>query len=106
MQQRVHSSDSWTCNHDGQVRRVVVRSPRDNGPVLIGGKTIYPSCGIMGSSGILNKHGSTGYVEIGDTHKFDTSIDGDLAEYGCYATIFSKLIGQELFHGSSTDIYL
>ena len=60
----------------------------------------------MGSSGILNKHGSTGYVEIGDTHKFDTSIDGDLAEYGCYATIFSKLIGQELFHGSSTDIYL
>ena len=44
-------------------------------------------------------------MEIGDTQKFDTSIDGYLAEGGDLATIFSKIIGQELSHGSSADIY-
>ena len=84
---------------------VVVRSPRDNGPVMIGATTVYPDCGIMGSLDILDKHGYTGSVEIRDTQKFDTLIDGELAEDGDSNTIFSKLIGQELSHGSRADIY-
>ena len=42
-----------------------VNSPRENGPVLIGGTTVSPTCGIMGSQDIFNKHGSTGSAEIG-----------------------------------------
>ena len=52
------------------------------------------------------KNGSTGSVEIGDTQKFDTSIDGNLAENGDSAPIFSKVIRRELSHNSSADIYL
>ena len=76
------------CNRD-----VVISSPQDNGTVMIVGTTIPPACGIMGSLDIINKHGSTGSVEIGDTQKFDTSVDGNLAEGGDSMTIFSKLIG-------------
>ena len=73
---------------------------------MIGDTTVYPACGIMGSLEILNKHGSTGSVEIGDTQKFDTSIDEHLAKDGDPTSIFSKVIGQELSHGSSSNIYL
>ena len=59
----------------------------------------------MESQEILNKYGSTCYAEIGDTQKFDTSIDWNLAKNGDSAPIFIKVIGQELSHGSSADIY-
>ena len=72
---------------------VSVRSLRMNSPVMIGGTTVYPACGIMGSLEILNIHGSTGSLEIGDTQKFDTSVDEIFAEDGYYITIFSKVIG-------------
>ena len=77
-----------------------------NSSVMIGDTTVYPACGIMGSLEILNKHGSTGSVEIGDTQKFDTSIDENLDKDGDPTSIFSKVIGQELSHGSSSNIYL
>ena len=72
---------------------VSVRSPWMNSPVLIGGTTMSPACGIIGSLEILNIHGSTGSLEIGDTQKFDTSVDGNFSEDGYYITIFSKVIG-------------
>ena len=65
-----------------------------------------PAYGIMGSSEILDKHGSTGSVKIGNTQKFGTSIDGNLAKDGDSTTIFSKLISQEPSYSSSADIYL
>ena len=75
-------------------RDVVVRPLWDNGPVLIGGNTVYLAFGIMGSQENLSKHMPTGSVEIGDTPKLDTSIDANLAEGGNYTTIFSKVISQ------------
>ena len=81
-------------------------SLRDNRTVLIGDITVSQASGIMGSSEILNKHGSTGSVKIWDTQNLDISIDGNLYEDDKYTTTFSKIIGQELSHGSSTNIYL
>ena len=112
MQQRTYSTDSWACNQDRQVRHhiagqtIVVRSPRENWPVLIGGTTVSSTCGIMGSQEIISKHGSTGSVETGDTQNFDTYIDESLDKNGNSTPIFSKAIGRELFHNSSSDIYL
>ena len=44
-------------------------------------------------------------MEIGDTQKFDTSVDGNLAEDGDSKKIFSMVIGRELSHSSSANIY-
>ena len=41
----------------------------------------------MESQEILNKYGSTCYAEIGDTQKFDTSIDRNLADNEDYMPI-------------------
>ena len=73
---------------------------------MIGGTTVSPTSGIMGSQDIVSIHGSTGSTEVRDTHKFDASVDGNLAENGDYTPIFRKLIGRELSHNSSSDIYL
>ena len=97
------TSRDGTTPRDGDV---MASPPRDNGPVLIGGTTVYPECGTMGGLEILNKHGSTSYVEIRDTQKLDTSIDGNLAEDGDYTTIIRNVIGRELSNDSTTDIYL
>ena len=70
-----------------------VRYPRENGPVLIVGTTASPTCGIMGTQETFNKQGSTGSAETGDTEKFDTSIDENLADNGDSTPIFSNLIG-------------
>ena len=83
-----------------------VSSPQENWQVLIGGTTVSPKCDIMGSQGILNKHGSNGSAEIGDTQNFDISIDGNLAENGDSTPISSNIIRQELYRGSSAYIYL
>ena len=44
-------------------------------------------------------------MEIRDTQKLDTSIDGNLAKDGDSTIIFSRVIGREPSHGSSTGIY-
>ena len=64
------------------------------GTVLIGGTTAYPTK--MGIQEIVNPHGYTGSMEIRDIQILDTSIDGNLAENGDYAPIFSQLIGQDM----------
>ena len=112
---RISAHILWTTGHvirtvrDGTTARdgnIAARSPQENGPVLIGGTTIFPTCGIMGSQEILSKHGSTGSVEIGDTQKLDTSVDGNLAKNGDSTPTFSKVIGIKISHDSSTNIYL
>ena len=44
-------------------------------------------------------------MEVGDTQIFDNSIDRNLVENGDSTPIFSKVIGRELSHDSSSDIY-
>ena len=45
-------------------------------------------------------------MEVGNTQIFNTSINGNLAKNGDSTPIFSKVIGRELSHDSSSDIYL
>ena len=45
-------------------------------------------------------------MEIGDNQKFNTSIDRNLDDNGYSMPIFSRVIGRELSHDSSTNIYL
>ena len=42
----------------------------------------------------------------GDTQKLDTSVDNNLPDDRDSASIFSRKIGHELYHGSSADLYL
>ena len=86
------------------VGNVAVRPSWENGSVLIGGNTVSPTWGIMGSQDILSKHGSTGSVEIRDIQKFNTSIDKNLDKNGDSTPILSKVIGRELSHDSSDNI--
>ena len=55
---------------------------------------------------VFNKLQYTVSEEIGDTQKCVISIDIKLADDGDSTYIFSKLIGCELSHSSSTDLYL
>ena len=71
----------------------VIRPPQGNSPILIGGTPVSPTCGIMASQEIFNKHGSTGSAEIRDTQTFDISIDGNLAENGYFTPNFIKVTG-------------
>ena len=59
----------------------------------------------MGSQKIVNPHGYTGSVEVGDTQIFDTSVDENLAENGDSTPTSSKVIGQEISHNPNADIY-
>ena len=83
-----------------------VRSPRDNSPVLIGGIGVSPASGHSGILQVFNKPQSTVSDKIRDTQKFDTSIDRKLSDDQDSASIFSKVIGCELSHGSRADLYL
>ena len=60
----------------------------------------------MGSQEIFSKHGPTGYVEIVDTKKFETSIDKNLYENGDSMPNFSRVIRRERSQNPSSDIYL
>ena len=94
MQQCARYLESWAFKQDGQgqhqARDGNVSGP-GKGPLLIGGTTISPTCGIMGIQEIVSIYGFTGSVEIRDTQKFDTSVDGNLANNGDSTPIFSKL---------------
>ena len=83
-----------------------VRSPQANSPFLIGVIGVSPTIGHSGILQVLNKRQSTVSDEIEDTQKLDTSIDIKLTNDGDSASIFIKVIGRELYHGSSADLYL
>ena len=85
---------------------IAVRYPRMNSPVLIGCIIVFPKSLIMWSQDIVSIHGSTSSAEVGDTQKFNTSIDGNSDENRDYTTIFKKVIGRELSCDSRSDIYL
>ena len=85
---------------------ISVRSPWTNSPVLIGGNGVPSTRGHSGSLQKFNKRKSTVSEKIRDTQTFDASIDGKLANDGDYTSIFSKVIGRELSHSYSTDLYL
>ena len=72
---------------------VDVRSPRDNGPVLVGGIGVPLTMGHSGSLGITNKRQSTYSSVSRNTQKFDASVDGNLADDGDSMSIFRKLLG-------------
>ena len=82
-----------------------IRSPRLNSPVLIGGGTIV-SLTRTGSQDIGIPKGPTGSVEVRNAQIFNTSINGNSADNGDPASNFSKIIGRELSHDSSSNIYL
>ena len=83
-----------------------VRSPQANSPFLIGVIGVSPTIGHSGILQVLNKRQSTVSDEIEDTQKLDTSVDIKLTNDGDSASIFIKVIGRELYHGSSADLYL
>ena len=83
-----------------------VRSPRANYQVLIGFIDVSPASGHSGILWVFNKQQSTVSDEIKDTQKLDTSVDRNLAYDGDYASILRKVIGREISHSSSSDLYL
>ena len=95
-------TSAWTLWNPRRVRRkgrdgntpgncdVSVRSPRQNSPVLIGGTSMFQARGLRRSLEMLNKQGYTDSEEIGDTQKFDTSVDGKLAEDGILRPFSSR----------------
>ena len=111
-------SGAWVNQNPRHVRRtgrdgntpgdtgMSVRSKQSPPPVMIGSHTIYPSCGISGSLQVGKKRQSTSPDEVGNAQKWDTIIDKKLRNDRYYAPFFSKVIGHELYHGSSNDLYL
>ena len=83
-----------------------VRYPWSNSSVMIGGIGVSPTSGHSGSLQVFNKQQSTVSDKIRDTQKLDTSVNRKLPNYGGSASIFSKVIGCELSHGSSADLHL
>ena len=105
----------WTPKHVIHTGRVsttpgntphAVRSPQTNSPVLIGGIGVYPASGLSGSLQVFNKRQSAISDKIWDTQKLDTSVDIKFPNDWYSTSIFRKLIGREISHGSSADIYL
>ena len=85
---------------------ISVRYIQGNYPVLIGCIGVPPIRGHSGSLDVLNKWKSTPPIVSRNNQKFDASVDVNLANDGDYMSIFSKVIGSELSHSPSTDIYL
>ena len=84
--------------------KISVSYLRLNSPVLIGGTNISPTR--TGRWDIVIPHRSTGFMEVGNTQIFNTSINENLTKDGDSTPIFSKVIVQELSNDSSADIYL
>ena len=89
-----------TLGHCG----IAVSPPQLNSPIVVGGTTVSPTR--MGIQEFVSPHGPTGSVEFRNTQIFDTSINENLDENGDSTPIFNKVIGRELSHNSSSDIYL
>ena len=84
---------------------VAERSPRENGPVLIGGIVTPETIGYNGSLDVLNKQQSTPPSISSNTQYFDSSVDGNFAKDGEYTFIFRKVLSRELSNSLSADIY-
>ena len=105
----------WTLRHVSRTVRdsttpgdcnIDVRFPRANYPDLIGVIGILPPRGNIGSLKVFNEQKSTVSDETRDTQNFDNYVDTNLANIGDSTSIFSKLIGCELSHSSSANLYL
>ena len=64
-----------------------------------------PASRQIGCLQVFNKRQSTVSDKIGDTQKFGTSADRNLADDGDSTFIFSKVIGSEMYHSSIADLY-
>ena len=84
---------------------IYVRFPWNKFPVLTGGIGVLPTRGHIGSLDVLNKRQSTSPSASRNNQKFDASVDRNLANDGYSKSIFSKLIGRELFHSPRFYIY-
>ena len=84
---------------------MAIKSPQANYPLMIGGIGVSLTREHSGSLVVLNKRQSTVSEKIGNTQKFDISVDGKLANDEDSTSIFSKVIGREISHSSSTDLY-
>ena len=105
----------WTLGHIIRMGRdgttpgncnVSVGPPQVNYPVLIGGTTMYPACGLRGSLVVINKQKSTYQSVSRNIQKFDASVDGILANDRGSTSIFSKVLGREFSNSLYADIYL
>ena len=73
---------------------------------MIGCIGVPPNRGCSGSLQVFNKLQSTVSDEIRDIQKLDISVDRKLANDGDYTSISSKVIGCELSHSSSGNLYM
>ena len=83
-----------------------VRSPWDNGPVLIGCIVTPLTMRHSGSLEILNKRQSISSNVSRNNQHVDASSDGNLANEEDSTSIFRKVLGRELSDSLSADIYL
>ena len=86
-------------------RDVIVRSPQDNGPVLIGGIFVLPTMGNSGSQDIPKIRKSISTSVSRNAQKFDTSVDRNLADDGDSMAIFRKVLGHKISDSLSANIY-
>ena len=89
--------DVSKTSRDGNTARdgdVVVRSPWDNGPILIGGIVAPPTIRNSGSQDIIKKWKSASPIVGRNPQKFDASIDQNSTDDGDSAAIFRKLLGR------------
>ena len=100
--------DVSKTSRDGNTARdgdVVVRSPWDNRPILIGGIVAPPTIRNSGSQDIIKKRQSISPSVGGNSQNFDACVDGNLTDDGDSAAIFSKVLGRELSNRLITYIY-
>ena len=75
-------------------------------PVMIGSPTISPACGINWILQVGKKRQSTSPKKVRNAQKLDTVADLNLTNDSNSYSVFSKVIGCKLSHGSSNDLYL
>ena len=80
---------------------ISVRSLWDKSPVIISGITVSLTSGRIGILQVFNKLQRTSPDKIRDTQKLDTSVDIIFPIDWNSPSIFSKVMGRELFHSSS-----
>ena len=93
---------SGTTPRNGEI---LLRSLRDNGPVLIEGIVVPPTMGNSGGQEIFNKRRSTSSSITRNAQTFDASVDINLADDRYSMEIFSKVLGSKLSNSLSADIY-
>ena len=109
---------TWVNWTQGQVIQIVrggstpgstsidVRFSPAPSPVLIVSPTISPSYGISGSLQVGKKQQSTYPDKVRNVPKLDTVVDGNFPDDQYSASIFIKVIGSEISHGSRDGLYL